>query len=54
MAEDKQLASLIEEMRATKTGVNALVAQGIESLTFWTDGLKVPFQIMNDAIKKYL
>ena len=38
----------------TIDGLEMLVAQGIGSLSFWTDGLKVPFHIMNDALKKYL
>jgi len=38
----------------TIDGLQMLVAQGIKSLSFWTDGLEVPFDIMNDAIKKYL
>jgi len=35
-------------------GLEMLVAQGIKSLSFWTDGLEVPFHVMNDALKKYL
>jgi len=35
-------------------GLQMLVAQGIQSLSFWTDGLEVPFHIMNDALKNYL
>jgi len=38
----------------TIDGLQMLVAQGIRSLSFWTDGLEVPFHIMNDALKKYL
>ena len=38
----------------TIDGMKMLVAQGIESLSFWTDGLEVPFHIMNDALKNYL
>jgi len=38
----------------TIDGLDMLVAQGIGSLSFWTDGLEVPFHIMNDALKKYL
>ena len=38
----------------TINGLEMLVAQGIGSLSFWTDGLKVPFHIMNDALKKFL
>ena len=38
----------------TIDGLQMLVAQGMESLTFWTDGLEVPFHIMNDALKNIL
>jgi len=38
----------------TIDGLEMLVAQGIGSLSFWTDGLEVPFHIMNDALKKFL
>ncbi len=38
----------------TINGLQMLIAQGIKSLSFWTDGLEVPFDIMNDALKKYL
>ncbi len=38
----------------TINGLEMLVAQGMKSLSFWTDGLEVPFHIMNDALKKYL
>ena len=38
----------------TINGVEMLVAQGMKSLSFWTDGLEVPFDVMNDALKKYL
>ena len=38
----------------TIDGLQMLVAQGIKSISFWTDGLEVPFHIMNDALKKYL
>ena len=38
----------------TIDGLEMLVAQGMQSLTFWTDGLEVPFHIMNDALKGYL
>ena len=38
----------------TIDGLQMLVAQGIKSLSFWTNGLEVPFHIMNDAIKNYL
>ena len=35
-------------------GLQMLIAQGIKSLSFWTGGLEVPFEIMNDALKEYL
>ena len=38
----------------TIDGLQMLVAQGIKSLSFWTNGLEVPFHIMNDALKNYL
>ena len=38
----------------TIDGLQMLIAQGIKSLSFWTDGLEVPFHVMNDALKKYL
>ena len=38
----------------TIDGLQMLIAQGMKSLTFWTDGLEVPFHIMNDALKNYL
>ena len=38
----------------TIDGLQMLVAQGVKSLSFWTDGLEVPFHIMNDALKKYI
>ena len=38
----------------TIDGLQMLVAQGMKSLSFWTDGLEVPFHIMNDALKRYL
>jgi len=38
----------------TIDGLQMLVAQGLKSLSFWTDGLEVPFHIMNDALKKHL
>jgi len=37
----------------TIDGLEMLIAQGIGSLSFWTDGLEVPFHIMNDALKKF-
>ena len=38
----------------TIDGSQMLIAQGAKSLSFWTNGLDVPFAIMEDAIKKYL
>jgi len=38
----------------TIDGLEMLVAQGMKSLSFWTDGLEVPFHVMSDALKKYL
>ena len=38
----------------TIDGLQMLVAQGLKSLSFWTNGLEVPFHIMNDAIQKNL
>ena len=38
----------------TINGLEMLIAQGIKSLSFWTNGLDVPFDVMNDALKKYL
>ena len=38
----------------TIDGLQMLVAQGLKSLSFWTDGLEVPFHVMNDALKNYL
>jgi len=38
----------------TIDGSQMLVAQGLKSLSFWTNGLEVPFHVMNDALKKYL
>jgi len=38
----------------TIDGLQMLVAQGMKSLSFWTNGLEVPFHIMNDSLKNYL
>ena len=38
----------------TINGIQMLIAQGAKSLSYWTNGLEVPFDVMNDAIKKYL
>jgi len=34
-------------------GRQMLIAQGAKSLSFWTNGLEVPFEIMSNALKKY-
>ncbi len=38
----------------TIDGLKMLVAQGMKSISFWTNGLEVPFEIMDNALKKYL
>ena len=38
----------------TIDGLQMLIAQGAKSLSFWTNGLEIPFDVMHDAIKKYL
>jgi len=38
----------------TINGMKMLVAQGAKSLSYWTDGLEIPIQIMEEAIKKNL
>ena len=38
----------------TIDGSQMLIAQGLKSLSFWTNGLEVPFHVMNEAIKNYL
>ena len=38
----------------TIDGLEMLVAQGMKSISFWTDGLEVPFHIINDALKNHL
>ena len=38
----------------TIDGLQMLVAQGLKSLSFWTNGLEVPFHVMNDALKNHL
>ncbi len=38
----------------TIDGKQMLIAQGAKSLSFWTNGLEVPFEIMYEALKKYL
>ena len=31
-----------------------ILRPGLKSLSFWTNGLEVPFHVMNDALKNYL
>ena len=38
----------------TIDGTQMLIAQGAKSLSLWTNGLDVPFEVMHDALKKYL
>ena len=38
----------------TIDGTQMLIAQGAKSLSFWTNGLEVPFEIMHDALKNNL
>ena len=38
----------------TIDGLQMLVAQGLQSLSFWTNGLEVPFDVMTEALKNYL
>ena len=38
----------------TIDGLQMLIAQGAKSLSFWTNGMEVPFEVMHEAIKKYL
>ncbi len=38
----------------TIDGTQMLIAQGAKSLSFWTNGLEVPFEVMHDALKQYL
>ena len=38
----------------TIDGTQMLIAQGAKSLSFWTNGLEVPFDVMYDSIKKYI
>ena len=44
------------EKKGCKTidGLQMLVAQGAKSLSFWTNGLEIPFEVMYEAIRKYL
>jgi len=38
----------------TINGMKMLVFQGAKSLSYWTDGLKIPIEIMEEAIKNHL
>ena len=38
----------------TINGLQMLIAQGAQSLSFWTNGLEVPFEIMHNSLKEYL
>ncbi len=38
----------------TINGMKMLVAQGAKSLSYWTDGLEIPIEVMEKAIKKHL
>ena len=50
-----QLLKLSEKKGCnTINGIKMLIAQGAKSLSYWTDGLEVPFEVMHDALKKYL
>ena len=50
-----QLLKLSEKKGCmTLNGIKMLIAQGAKSLSFWTDGLEVPFEVMHAALKKYL
>ena len=46
----------LSEQKGCQTidGTQMLIAQGAKSLSFWTNGLEVPFEIMQDALRKYL
>ena len=50
-----QLLKLSEKKGCmTINGIKMLIAQGAKSLSFWTDGLEIPYEVMHDALKKYL
>ena len=38
----------------TIDGTQMLIAQGAKSLSFWTNGSEIPYEVMHDALKKYL
>ena len=50
-----QLLKLSEKKGCmTINGIQMLIAQGAKSLSYWTEGLEVPFEVMHEALKKYL
>ena len=50
-----QLLKLSEKKGCmTINGIQMLIAQGAQSLSYWTEGLEVPFEVMHEALKKYL
>ena len=50
-----QLLKLADEKGCiTIDGTYMLVAQGAKSLTFWTNGLEAPFEVMHEALKNVL
>ena len=38
----------------TIDGKQMLIAQGAKSLSYWTDGLNIPYEIMDEALKNYI
>ena len=38
----------------TIDGTQMLIAQGAKSLSYWTNGSEIPYEVMHDALKKYL
>ena len=38
----------------TIDGKQMLIAQGAKSLSYWTEGLDIPYQIMDEALKNYI
>ncbi len=38
----------------TLNGTKMLIAQGAKSLSYWTNGLEIPFDVMEEALKEYL
>ena len=35
-------------------GKEMLIAQGAKSLSYWTNGLKIPIEVMNEALDKHM